>query len=244
MTIRIVVGAAGLIGNAITRHAAAEAATAVAVDPALAAIAPAAQSLRMDATGDDFAQWLPSALSGHERAELYYAAGQVTPLRRVVDTSPTDFGKALDDLVSAYTVTSRFAEASRQAGVPASIVIIGSVGAHHAHRYLVGYDAARAGLESIARSLALEYGPYQITTRVLAVGPVAESATTQADGNLLPALVRLVPMQRYATVDQIAAAAIAYGAPAFDCANGHTLCLDGGLTIQLRPADIERRPEQ
>jgi len=244
MTLRIVVGAAGFIGNAITRHATAGSVIAVAVDPAPATIPPAAQSLRMDATADDFLQWLPSAFAGHERAEFYYAAGQVTPLRRVAHTSPTDFGKALDDLVAAYTVTSRFAEASRQAGVPASIVIIGSVGAHHAHRYLVGYDAARAGLESVARSLAIEYGPHQITTRVLAIGPVAESTTTQADGKLLPALVRLVPTERYATVDQIAAAAVAYGGPAFDCANGHTLCLDGGLTIQLRPADIERRPEQ
>lgn len=244
MTLRIVVGAAGLIGNTIARHAGTMNIDVAAIDPLLIDPPGTAHAVRLDAASDAFTHWLPDAIGGHARAELYYAAGHVSPLRRVADTSPADFGKALDDLTDAYTVTSRFAEACRRAGATASIVIIGSVGSRHAHRYMIGYDAARAGMESVARSLALEYGPDQITTRVLAIGPIAESATTQADGALLPALVRLVPTQRYATVDQVAAAAVAYGGPAFDCANGHTLCLDGGLTIQLRPADIERHPEQ
>ncbi|GIH11215.1 hypothetical protein Rhe02_92820 [Rhizocola hellebori] len=244
MTLRIVVGAGGLVGTAIARHAANTDGDAVAVDLALATAPLSAEHLQLDATSEDFAQWLASAIADRSRVELYYAAGQVAPLCRVTDTPPAAFEKAMHDLVVAYTVTSRFAETTRQAGIAASIVIIGSIGAHQAHRYMIGYDASRAGLESVARGLALEYGQHGVTTRVLAVGPIAESATTQADGELLPALARLVPTQRYAPIDQIAAAAIAYGGPAFDYANGHTLRLDGGLTIQLRPSDIERRPER
>ncbi|MBB5874631.1 NAD(P)-dependent dehydrogenase (short-subunit alcohol dehydrogenase family) [Allocatelliglobosispora scoriae] len=56
------------------------------------------------------------------------------------------------------------------------------------------------------------------------------------------ALIRLVPLGRYPRLDEIAEAAIMLASGALDCANGHTITLDGGLTVQLRPVDVERAP--
>lgn len=241
MVTRVVVGAAGLLGAAITRLLARSGGTVIAVDSAPIDTPPGVRVIRADAKHalTDLADIIPAV----PRAELYYAAGVVPALRRASDTTPEHFAHALEDLSTAYAVLHGFAEALRSADVPGSIVIIGSVGARVAHRYLIGYDAARAGLESVARGLALEYGTAGITTRVLAVGPVAESPTTRADGDQLPALTRLVPLGRYPSIDEIAEAAVLFGGPCFDPANGHTLCVDGGLSIQLRPVDVERAPK-
>ena len=119
--------------------------------------------------------------------------------------------------------------------------MVTSVGAHRAHRYHVGYDAAKAGVESVVRSLALEYGS-RLSVRAFALGPLAESTSTATDGEALPALVRLVPLGRYARLEEVAEAIALFGGPAFDAANGHTLTFDGGLSVQLRPVEVERAP--
>lgn len=241
MVTQVVVGAAGLLGAAITRLLAKSGATVIAVDPAPIDAPPGVRVARVN--GQHALTDVADVIAASTRAELYYAAGVVPGLRRAFDTTPEHFAHALEDLSTAYGVLHGFAETLRAAAVPGSIVIIGSVGARVAHRYLIGYDAARAGLESVARGLALEYGTAGITTRVLAVGPVAESPTTRADGDQAPALIRLVPLGRYPSIDEIAQAAVLFGGPCFDPANGHTLCVDGGLSIQLRPVEVERAPK-
>jgi gluconate 5-dehydrogenase len=74
------------------------------------------------------------------------------------------------------------------------------------------------------------------------VGPIADSASSTADGPLAEALIRLVPRGRYATVEEVADAIVRFAGPGFDLATGAVLPLDGGLLLQLRPADIERAP--
>ncbi|MGH3692577.1 MAG: SDR family oxidoreductase [Pseudonocardiaceae bacterium] len=93
-----------------------------------------------------------------------------------------------------------------------------SVGAHRAHRYHVGYEAASAGVESVVRTLALEYGS-RLSVRAFALGPLAESTSTTTDGEALPALVRLVPLGRYARLAEVAEAIALFGGQAFDLAS-------------------------
>ncbi|MDG4857112.1 SDR family oxidoreductase [Streptomyces sp. T-3] len=104
-------------------------------------------------------------------------------------------------------------------------------------------DAAKAAAESLTRSFALEYGPLHISTRAIAIGPLDDSSTTSADGAHLDALVRDVPLQRYATVADVVHAVVVLAIPVFDFANGATYLFDGGLAQQLRSQAIERPPE-
>ncbi|MDQ3762904.1 MAG: hypothetical protein M3460_15020 [Actinomycetota bacterium] len=80
--------------------------------------------------------------------------------------------------------------------------------------------------------------------RAFALGPLAESTSTAADGEASPALVGLVPLGRYARLAEVAEAIALFGGPAFDPANGHTLAFDGELSVQLRPLEVERAPPE
>ncbi|MFJ1591029.1 hypothetical protein ACIOD0_12415 [Kitasatospora albolonga] len=53
--------------------------------------------------------------------------------------------------------------------MPAAAVLLRSVGARRAHRYLVGYDAAKAGTESLVRSFTLEFAGH-LAVRAVARG--------------------------------------------------------------------------
>lgn len=235
---RIVTGASGMVGAALTRHLARLPGTLLTIDTH-----PAAHLTALaDITSPQFTELLAVHLRGAGRAELYHTAGHVPSLTRIADTPSEEFTRTVAaNLTTTYTALRAFALAARRAAVPAAAVLLSSVGATRAHRYLVGYDAAKAATESLARSFTLEFGEH-LSVRAVALGPIAQSATTAADGDRLPALVSLVPRGTYADLEEIAEGLATFGSPIFDTAAGHTLTLDGGLTIQLRPAAIERPP--
>ncbi|MGH3800240.1 MAG: SDR family oxidoreductase [Pseudonocardiaceae bacterium] len=126
----------------------------------------------------------------------------------------------------SYVAARAFAEAVSAVAIPASITFLGSVGASRSHRYKIAYDAAMAGVEALARGFALEYASAGITTRVAAVGPIADSRTSIEDDGRSGGLVALMPARRYPTVEEVATAVIAFGGPAFDIATGAVLPLD------------------
>ncbi|MFF1733716.1 SDR family NAD(P)-dependent oxidoreductase [Streptomyces sp. NPDC058247] len=240
--VRVVTGASGMVGAVLTRHLAQLPGTLLAVDTHPGEPDPAQPVTLVDITSQDFTDLLADHLHGAGRAELYHAAGHVPGLARITDTPVENFVRTVaGNLTATYATLRAFALASRQAGVPAAAVLLSSVGATRAHRYLVGYDAAKAGTESLTRSFTLEFGEH-LAVRAVALGPIAQSATTAADGERSSALVSLVPRGTYADLEEVAEAVAALGSPCFDTATGHTLTLDGGLTVQLRPATIERPP--
>lgn len=94
----------------------------------------------------------------------------------------------------------------------------------------------------MCRSFALEYAAKNIRCNVLAIGPIAQSKTTKEDGEKLNSLLALVPSARYAEIEEVARAMKALGSDDFSFVTGQTICIDGGLSVQLRPASIERAP--
>lgn len=239
---RVVVGAAGQVGSALAAHLRSVPGRLVAVDR-VSSDGPV-PVIGCDVTDPAFSDLLALRLADCTRAELYHTAGWVPPLARVDDTPTDTFATAVtQNLTSAYAALRAFALAAGRLDLDAAAVAVTSVGAHRAHRYHVGYDAAKAGVESVVRTLALEYGA-RLSVRAFALGPLAESTSTAADGEVAPALVRLVPLGRYARLAEVAEAISLFGGPAFDPANGHTLTFDGGLSVQLRPVEVERAPPE
>lgn len=244
MKTRIVIGAAGFIGSAIVQQLGDEPDRLIKLDPKLNgtdADHPVRRSPESGSTAVTAAIKLVARRG--DRVELIYAAGTHPPLRSMSDTSPAEVEAVLEDTIQAYALMRAFAHTITSRRASGSIVYISTIGAMRPHRYLAGYDASRAAVESIIRSIAVEYGRNGVTARTLAVGPLKESASTKSDGDQGPVLVDLVPTGTYASVADIASMAVAFAGSAFDCANGHTLTADGGLTVQLRPSAVERGPD-
>ncbi len=169
---RIVAGARGFLGVALARSLRAAPGRLLAVDRV-----PGKEVEAVDVTDVSFHARLRQFLIGATRAELYTAAGSVPDLARIADIPPTEFRLVLNDsLVVGYATARAFAEAASTLGIPASITFLGSVGAARSHRYKIAYDAAMAGTEALARGFALEYASAGITTRVAAIGPIADPA--------------------------------------------------------------------
>ena len=97
----------------------------------------------------------------------------------------------------------------------------------------LGYAASKAGLLSLTKNMALEWGPLGVN--VNAISPtvtLTELAKLYWNGERAENMIKKIPIGRFAHPDEIAAAAVFLASDASDMISGENLVIDGGYTIQ------------
>ena len=94
-------------------------------------------------------------------------------------------------------------------------------------------SAAKAAVDSITRSLALEWGPLGIRVNGIAPGPIegTEGITRLLPPEMKDKLVAAVPLRRMGTIDEIANIAVFLASDAASLIHGETLIADGGAWL-------------
>jgi citronellol/citronellal dehydrogenase len=96
---------------------------------------------------------------------------------------------------------------------------------------MVHTGAARAGVENMTMTLAVEWAQFGILVNAVAPGIIASSGTKQYPPELLERGVRETPLKRVGTIEEVAAAIIFLASPAAQFITGATLRLDGGQAL-------------
>jgi NAD(P)-dependent dehydrogenase (short-subunit alcohol dehydrogenase family) len=136
------------------------------------------------------------------------------------------------NLDSAVYVCHAFAGhlLDRQQG---SVINVASVAGVMASPFLSPYGAAKAGLISLTKTLAVEWGSEGIRVNALCPGWTA----TDLNRNLWenpdagPATVASVPMRRWGRAEEMAGPAVFLASDASSYMTGQVLLIDGGQTI-------------
>ncbi|KAE8216581.1 hypothetical protein CF327_g279 [Tilletia walkeri] len=91
-------------------------------------------------------------------------------------------------------------------------------------------SAAKAGVDSLSATTAIELGPWGIRSNVIAPGPIAgtEGLERLTPKGAQESLAAMVPMQRVGQKDDIANAAVFLFSPAASYVTGTKLVVDGG----------------
>ncbi|NUP53294.1 MAG: SDR family oxidoreductase [Catenulispora sp.] len=124
----------------------------------------------------------------------------------------------------------------RQAG-GGQIINISSESARRASPGTAAYGAAKAGLESLTRTLAVEWAP-KVRVNAVTVGPVRTELAHlhYGDEDGIAAVARTIALGRLAEPDDVGDMCVLLASPLAGYVNGAAVLLDGGGT---RPAFLD-----
>ncbi len=96
---------------------------------------------------------------------------------------------------------------------------------------MIHTGAARAGVENMTRTLAIEWAQFGIRTVAVAPGVIKSSGTEQYPPELLEAARVRMPAKRLGTVDEVAHAITYLASRAAGFVTGITFYIDGGASL-------------
>lgn len=162
-------------------------------------------------------------------AEVVIANAGVTKDTLVLRMSDEDIESVLDtNLIGSIRVARRAAKSMLKLK-RGRLIFVGSVVGLMGNPGQVNYAASKSGLVGVARSLARELGGRGITANVIAPGFVDTEMTAVLSDEQRKAMVERVPLQRYASTEEIAGCVTFLASDAASYITGAVLPVDGGL---------------
>ncbi len=246
--VALVTGASRGIGEAIARTFAAHGATVALASRKAEGIQAVAESIGREHGADRVLAF--SAHTGHEAEcvrlveQTVERFGRIDVLVNNAATNPhfgpflsADMGawdKTFDVNVKGYFWCAR--EVARRAiarEAAASIVNMASVSGLTASPLQGIYAATKAAVIAMTKTLAVELAPSKIRVNAIAPGFVDTrfAAAILKNDDLLQQVIARTPMRRYGVPDEIAGGALYLASDAATFLTGHTLVIDGGMTI-------------
>lgn len=150
------------------------------------------------------------------------------PHRLLADAGPERHLRVLElNLLAPLTVSLAAYEHLKQ--TRGSIVMIGSVSGGRPSPGAAAYGAAKAGLENLAHSMAVEWAPdVRVNTLVVGMVRTERSQLHYGDEDGIAAVSRTVPLGRLAEPSDVGAAAVFLASDAAAYITGASLLVHGG----------------
>ena len=149
---------------------------------------------------------------------------------RASELSPNGFKSVVDiDLLGTFNVLRAGFAHLRRPG--ASLINISAPQSIVPMPYQAHVCAAKAGVDMLTRTLAVEWGPDGVRVNSVVPGPIQGTegmARLAPDAEALAAVAQSVPLGRLGTVDDVAAACLFLGSSAAAYVTGTVLMADGG----------------
>lgn len=151
--------------------------------------------------------------------------------RPFLDTSIEDFERVLRvNLTGSFVVAQRAAKEMVRSG--GQIINIASAGGLLGYPGRTAYAASKGGVIAMTRVMAIELAQFNIRVNAVAPGPVPTAMTAAAYGSQYQrGLTSQVPLNRYATPEEIAELVAFLASPLSSYITGQTVAADGGMSI-------------
>lgn len=165
---------------------------------------------------------------------LVCAQGVYEGSKPAFDLSLEQFDRTMAiNLTSCFYCAQSAGRAMRDAGKPGRIVFISSMNGLQSQTQAVDYDVSKAALLGLARALAVEWAPVDITVNAIAPGWVRTAMSEDELEHLEGEGLIMNPVGKVGTPEQIAKAALWLTDGDNEFVTGTTVTVDGGQTAML-----------
>jgi NAD(P)-dependent dehydrogenase (short-subunit alcohol dehydrogenase family) len=235
----IVTGAASGIGAAVARRLSDEGAVVTGMD--LGPSLDVALSLSVDLRNDGaVSEAVDTAAAAHGPATVLVHCAGISPPGSILESDDALYLETYDvNVLSAVRLLRHCVPGMRAAGGGA-VVLTSSINARFATPTLAAYAASKAALESLVRTAALEFAPWQV--RVNAVAPASiDTPMLQAsfarESDPPAARLRNIdrhPLGRLGTPDDVADLVLFLAGEGGAWLTGGVFPIDGGASVTRR----------
>jgi len=171
-----------------------------------------------------------AAMSAFGRLDIVVNNAGGSPEADAATVSPRFAEKIVAlNLLAPFYVAQRANAAMQQQADGGGIVNIGSLSGHRASPGTAAYGAAKAGLASLTKTLAMEWAP-KVRVNAVTVGYLdTPDAVAHYGGETgMEAVARTIPMRRLVHPDDVAAVCLWLASPAASYLTGADIAVDGG----------------
>ena len=244
--VALVTGGASGLGEAIVRRYVAEGARVIVADidtdgaeKLATELGAAASAIKLDVTQED--QWIAAfaAVDAHHgRLDTLVNNAGITTVGSIEDLSLADFRTMLDiDLIGVFLGCKHVIPLMKHTG--GSVINMASMSGLRAEDYLAGYNAAKAGVTLMTKSVALHYSRQGYGMRCNSIHPgvimtpILQKVMSQVPEPqaLYDSWVAGHPIGRVGRPDEIGAIALYLASDEATFATGAEFVVDGGSSI-------------
>ncbi|MFN3331843.1 MAG: SDR family NAD(P)-dependent oxidoreductase [Caldilinea sp.] len=195
--------------------------------PVFAAAVDVADEAQCQALIDD-------AAAQHGDVDILVNCAAVVAMKPALELTLDDWRRIFDvGVYGAFACAQAFARQVIARSSKGAIVNISSITAHQSAHGRAAYAASKAALDSMTRSLALEWAEYGIRVNAVAPSHTATDRLKQAiqAGRLeYDTIVQRIPLGRFAEPAEIADAVVFLASDQARFITGQVLAVDGGYT--------------
>ncbi|MBA3947928.1 MAG: SDR family oxidoreductase [Herpetosiphonaceae bacterium] len=176
-----------------------------------------------------------AAVAHFGRIDILVHNASSAAMGRAADITDEEWQRTIDVTVHGPLLGVRYCVPEMIKGGGGSIVFISSVNGTITNPLFTIYSVAKAGLNALARSVALDYGRDGIRCNALAPGQIVGEREREAmiADPLEDQMSRdCYPLGRYGSPEEIANCALFLASDEASFVTGTVLTADGGLTIQ------------
>ncbi len=190
------------------------------------------------ATGDvadrsDVHRIVDQAMAAHDRIDVLVNNAGICYHRPALEVPDEEFADVFDvNVTGLWRMSTAVAPAMIDAG-GGSIVNVGSISAMIVNRpqWQPAYNASKAAVHQLTKSLAAEWAPHRIRVNAIAPGYVKTEMAPVDEPQYRARWIEDAPMQRYATPQEIAPSVVYLASDAASFTTGAVLVTDGGYTL-------------